>query len=69
MAGDCVGETTIHSSGREHLVDHLLETANVLHVPNEEQAPVDRNKFDYRWIVSDRMEVCRFSKDEHVCTN
>jgi hypothetical protein len=69
MAGGCVGETTIHSPGRVRLVDRLHETANALYAPNEEQAPVDRNKVDYPWIVSDRMEVSRFSRDEHVCTN
>jgi hypothetical protein len=69
MAGDCVGETTIHSPGRVHLVDRFHETANALHAPDEEQTPVDRNKVDYLWIVSDRMEASRFSRDEHVCTN
>lgn len=69
MAGDCVGETTIHSPGRVHLVDRFHETANALHAPDEEQTPVDRNKVDYPWIVSDRMEASRFSRDEHVCTN
>jgi hypothetical protein len=69
MAGDCVGETTIHSPGRVHLVDRFHETANALHAPDEEQTPVDRNKVDYPWIVSDRMEASRFSRDEHVCTS
>ena len=69
MAGDCVGETTIHSPGRVHLVDRFHETANALHAPDEEQTPVDRNKVDYPWIVSDRMEASRVSRDEHVCTS